>query len=112
MYKMWQQSIKSILLIVDNLDDKALGANGNYKYLSIQKKKFDCLKLFKHDVHDEPAPSFQKVPFHNIPKSLLHDFTYGNEILLTRYYFNQDFPRLISTKKEEILFFSPCHFFT
>ena len=83
----------SILLIVDNLDDKPLGANGNYKYLSIQKKKFDCLKLFKHDVHDEPAPSFQKVPFQNIPKSLLHDFTYGNEILLTRYYFNQDFPR-------------------
>ena len=82
----------SILLKVDNLDDKLLGANGNYKYLSIQKKKFDCLKLFENDVHDEPAPSFQKVPFQDIPKILLDDFTYGNKILVTRYFFTESFP--------------------
>ena len=75
------------------MDKRELGENGNYKNLFLQKKKIDCFKLFKDNIHDEPAPPFQKTPFQNIPKKLLHEFTYGNRILMKRFFFTQDFPR-------------------
>lgn len=78
---------------VDNIDVKNLGVKGNYKNLMIQKKNIDCAKLFEDSIHDEPAPSFQMMPFEAIPKKLLPEFTYENKILVKRYFFTQDFPR-------------------
>ena len=65
---------------------------GNYKNLVIQKKNIGCKKLFEDGIHDEPAPSFQLEPFEYIPKSLLQDFTYGNRILVKRYFLADSFP--------------------
>ena len=75
------------------MDEKDLGEQGNYLNLLIHEKKFDCRKLFEDSIHDEPAPYFQILPYKNIPVTLLNDFTYGNKIIIKRYFFTQDFPR-------------------
>ena len=79
-------------MLVDKIDQQELGAIGNYKNILIQKKDISCNKLFESSVHDEPAPLFQLEPFTYIPDSFWHDFTYGNKILVTKYFFKDSFP--------------------
>ena len=76
----------------NKLDTKELGRSGNYKNLLIHQKNIQCKPLFEDGIHDEPAPSSQLKPFNYIPDSLLWDFTYGDRILVKRYFLTDSFP--------------------
>ena len=90
---MYENNNKCIIVItVDNIDEERLGIAGNYKNLIIQKKNIACNKLFEDGIHDEPAPHFQIEPLEYIPEYLLDDFTYGNRILVKRYFLKDSFP--------------------
>ena len=78
--------------IASNVDQEEFGMLGNYKNLFIQKKNIACKQLFEDSIHDEPAPPFQLEPYEYIPECLLQEFTYGNRILVKRYFFKDSFP--------------------
>ena len=85
-------SLPILLFLGEKLDRKELGRSGNYKNLLIHQKSIQCQPLFEDGIHDEPAPSFQLKPFRYIPQPLLWDFTYGDRILVKRYFLSDSFP--------------------
>ena len=98
--------------MIGKIDDESLGKAGNYKNLIIQRKDILCRKLFEDSIHDEPAPNFQKEPLEYLPESLLPDFTYGNRILVKRYFLKDSFPSNRKSGSHSTLYCKDIYFST